>query len=334
MFDRVQSSLKCQPVDVSDASVLSHDRDLWRAQQPLASLEAELCAAQAALRDCAAEVSQGIDSSLRLSLSSEGDLSMFDHDDSFRTASVSGHFDEVLVPIPSISCSVGDMPCSNVQSFKVDLDDHSGSWSQISSNQHFQRSHQDIAMLSLEDLIALKDNLMVMQSHFSSAQTHIFTLENRIADLEGLNHDILEDNGALADRVKLLEKIASAVGTSRGFESFAPETKTQWQKSASDRDELVKNINFISFCTAAADISRSSCESKVKEVQLLHLISSFLVHTASEMHLFSPEVAEIESGSHLETKEIVRYQAMNSALCAILQKLNAEACSQQPDGWC
>jgi hypothetical protein len=109
----------------------------------------------------------------------------------------------------------------------------------------------------------------------------------------------------------------------------------------------MRNIDYIKFCTAAADICRTSDAVDLKEVKLLRLISSFLVHSASVMDSFTEEAIIVEISFDGRASpclngridDIQRYQAINVALCSLIDRLNAETCTGQRrahkgSGWC
>lgn len=173
--------------------------------------------------------------------------------------------------------------------------------------------------------------------HFasSSAQSFIFTLQSRISDLEVLNSDISDEKMHLATRVRLLEEMVSDVFSSRSHDFLKPEF-LDFQNATSVPSDLVKNINYITFCKAAADICRGSEAVDLKGTQLIRLIPSFLLHKASDMDCFFTDSVLVESSLVGQVDEIARYQAMNGALCALVEKLQFEiyAVQKTPNGWC
>jgi hypothetical protein len=202
-----------------------------------------------------------------------------------------------------------------------------------SFTEHSPIPEQDLALMSNKDALDLKESQVLFQSERSSADSYIAVLESRILHYERLNHDICEEKIALAARVKSLEATVRIVG---GRASVEPQDYG-WKDSASVQDNLMRNINYINFCTAAADICRTSDAVDLKEVKLLRLISSFLVHSASVMDCFTEEAIIVESffdGRALpclngRIDDIQRYQAMNVALCSLIDRFNAETCTGQ-----
>jgi hypothetical protein len=201
----------------------------------------------------------------------------------------------------------------------------------LSNSGFLQNFDENFSVMSNEDLVALKESLDLMQLEASSAQLFISTLESRILDLDNLNREVCEEKEALLERVRLLEEMVVKTLDSGNVAPFEPEFH-EWMDSSFDEDDLVRNINYINFCKAAADICRSSEAIDLKEVKLLRLISSFLLHRSSDMDFFKAETILVESSS---VDEIERFQAMNNALCLLVDKLTVGfSLSKQPNGWC
>jgi hypothetical protein len=190
---------------------------------------------------------------------------------------------------------------------------------------------ENVSVMSNDDLVGLKESLDLMQLEATSSQLLISTMESRILDLDNLNREVCKEKEALLERVRLLEEMVVKTLDSGYVAPFEPEFH-EWMDSSSVEDDLVRNINYISFCKAAADVCRSSEATNLKEVKLLRLISSFLLHRSSDMDYFRAETIVIESSS---VDEIERFQAMNNALCHLVDQLTVGfSLSKQPNGWC
>jgi len=178
-------------------------------------------------------------------------------------------------------------------------------------------------------------NLDRSESECASARSLISLLETRNADLEISNFNMCEEKEALTERVKLLETFLSGIEGSESRGSF------EWQNYqwiGSFQSAVARNINYVTFCTAAADICRSSRPVDLKEVNLLQLIASFLPRITSDMVYSAPDPVLLETSAGARIDESRRYQAMNAALCSLVDSLNLRLDfvekKKNPDGWC
>jgi hypothetical protein len=200
---------------------------------------------------------------------------------------------------------------------------------------HERDLDEDDAIMSKEDLLDLLKNLDRSESECASARSLISLLETRNADLEISNFNMCEEKEALTERVKLLETFLSGIEGSESRGSF------EWQNYqwiGSFQSAVARNINYVTFCTAAADICRSSRPVDLKEVNLLQLIASFLPRITSDMVYSAPDPVLLETSAGARIDESRRYQAMNAALCSLVDSLNLRLDfvekKKNPDGWC